>query len=324
LQASQPTSFQLINEDDPDNPVTVAGTGQPVTVTDVERSAHEQHTGVEVSSDPSPAVAVPQSTPTVENEILNGEEVPDLYRGKSARELLDIIQQKEAMVGRQANELGELRNQNGTLRGVVDQAIAMQAGTATPNPVDEVTALTPDSLLSDPDAAISDRLNRALRPLEDRISALTAQERQNEFLGRHKTALEDVNDDAFVNYVKASPYRERLAQKAFQDMRNIDFDAAEELWLGYEDVRGSSTPPAAESEGEQAKATAAPAAARPNPAEAALVTSGTSAGAGDAHSDKTIYSAAALTKLQMEDPDAYYEPNFYNKISVAWGEGRVQ
>lgn len=261
-----------------------------------------------------------QQTPADTEEALSGDDVPEAYRGKSARELLDILSAKEEMIGRQANDLGQLREQNGTLRGVVDQAIAMQAG-SQPNQVqDEDEALTADDLLRDPTAAINRGVRSAMKPLEDKLDSITKTDRQSVFLRNHPTALQDVDDPAFVDYVQKSPYRKALASKAFADMENINFEAAEELWLGYDEVRQAPAQAEAGNETETAVAEETP--AKPNPSEVALVTSGGSGA--DTSADKTIYSAAALTQLQMNDPDKYYEPGFYNKIAQAFAEGRVQ
>lgn len=255
-----------------------------------------------------------QPAPTTE-EGLAGNDIPEQYRNKTARELLDIIRNKDDLYGRQSNELGELRGQVGTLRGVVDQAIALQSrpNAAAPEAEAELTA---DDLLNNPADAIGRGVGKAIKPIEDRLSALDERERRAEFVSRHKTATEDVNDPAFIEFVQKSPYRTRLATKAFQNVDRIDYEAAEELWLAYEDVRGTQEAAAApSSEPTTPKST-------PSASEVALVASGGS-GASPS-SDKTIYSANALVQLQMNDPDKYYDEAFYTKIAQAYAEGRVK
>lgn len=277
------------------------------------------------SASAQPEIAA-QSTPGPAGgeDALTGEDIPEKYRGKSAKELLDIIRDQEQYVGRQSNELGQLREQVGTLRGVVDQAIAAQAGVQPQGGNEDEDDLTADDLLTKPSEAIGKVLQKHLRPIEEKLSGRDRESRQEAFLREHPTAMDDLNDEKFVGWVRSSAYRTRLAQKAFADPTNPDLDAAEELWLGYEDVRekpqGSDT--AADPNAQAAQAEAQPA-DQPSAKEVALARSGGS-GADTSAADSTVYSAAKLTKLQMEDPDAYYEPTFYAKVCKAFAEGRVR
>jgi len=257
-----------------------------------------------------------------DDEALTGEEVPEKYRGKSARDLLDIIRQQEEFTGRQSNELGQLREQVGTLRGVVDKAIALQAGEQPSRNEDEHAELTADDLLNNPTEAINRAVTSALEPVTRRFEDMSYKEQQQDFLSRHETATQDVNDPNFVDYVKQSPYRKRLAEKAFADPNRIDFEAAEELWLGYDEVRASESASTETEQDLNSAGDSVPAKPKPSPSEVALVRSGGSDG--EPSGDSKIYSRSKLVKLQAEDPDTYYDPAFQAKVAAAYREGRVR
>jgi hypothetical protein len=279
------------------------------------------------AQDPAPASADGGLTP---DDI--PEPYRDKYQGKTAREMLDVVVNQESLMGRHSQELAELREQNQTLRGLVDKAVS-----ATPNgPAEQPEApLTDDDFTLRPSEAVAQTsrsvASEMVAPVDERLAKLEGQLLVTDFERSHPTAEADVNDPDFIAFVGKSNYRKQLAQKAFgRGEGNFDYSAADELWVGWEEHRAAQAPtpsgeetpaevPAAP-EGQPAAPAAQPSGSEQQPP--ALVT-GNSSGAGDA-SGKPIYSQSELNRLQGSNPDLYWADDTQAKINAARAEGRIR
>jgi len=272
-------------------------------------------------ADLSAMEAQPAAQAAQEPTVLTGDEVPEKYRGKSAAELLAIVQNQESHIGKQGSELGELRGQVGTLRGLVDQSLALrdEGNLGRRESVTE-DDLTDDQFITDPRDAVTRTVKRETREQNERLARLEKQNAALDFSRRYPEAQTDVEDPRFVEFVQNSQVRGRLANKAFQDLENIDFEAAEELFDLYNDYKTMVpvAPAADESASQEATSQSEEPAARQAPA---MLNTGSSGDVGG--STKPIYSQAALNRLQANDPDTYWATDTQSKINKARAEGRI-
>ena len=159
-------------------------------------------------------------------DVLLGDDIPEQYRGKKARDMLQIAQNQQSLIGRQSQEVGQLREETRRLREMVDRSLAHSLPgaddrTAQPKP------LTKEDFWDKPDEVVPRVLNDGLREDRKRLAQLEYNQRRAQFNSTYQTAAQDVNDPDFVAFVERSPRRQRLANRAFKDLQNIDFDAAE-------------------------------------------------------------------------------------------------
>lgn len=263
--------------------------------------------------------APPASQPTPSQDGLDGEDVPEKLRGKSVRDLLAILREQEQHIGRQANEVG-------TLRKLVDQALEIKSPghasrTAREEPPQE-EQLDADRLLNDPLGSVSRVAKATTKPLEDRLEQLEAERRHQAFIAQHPTAMSDVNDADFVEWVKGNKTRAKLGMKAFPQGQTPDFEAADDLWTLWEEHKAAKAQTSQSEQDEDSAPTP------PKPAPTAKPAPKLLGGAGgkDPGTGKSqrIFSRAKLIKMQAEEPASYYDEAFQAEIMQAYREGRVK
>lgn len=258
-------------------------------------------------------------------DILGTDDVPEQYRGKSAAELLDIVRNQEQLIGRHGEEVGYLREQVGTLRGQVDAALALRdPGKVGQKEFDE-EELSNDDFFTDPADATRRMVDREIRDLREEQRSLQLQRQAQAFEQRHPSASEDLNDQAFADFVGANQRRVGLAQKAMGDADNIDFDAADELWSLYEEYREIKAMKAEPKEDAVASEALEEDRSEREAPELVSGNSGSVVDPGtDRNSGKPIYSQAALNDLMMNDPDTYWSDRVQRDLTSAYAEGRVR
>lgn len=279
------------------------------------------------NADPAPAAPAP--------EVVQGDDVPEKYRGKTATELLSIVRDQESHIGKQGQELGDLRTRNGTLEGLVDKSLALRSpDQGRPAPIEDETSLSDDDFLTDPRDATARTVRQETAGDRDRLARLEASETARQFGVAHPTAGADINDPAFIEFVSKSQVRVGLAQKAFgqgTEVHQIDFNSANELWSLYEDYNSfkpatteeTVTLAAVEEPNTDAAPAAAPAAEDNAPAAPDLVTGNSSDAGGKSNANKPIYSQAKLNRMMLDKPDLYWAADTQAKLDAAYAEGRV-
>jgi negative regulator of replication initiation len=226
------------------------------------------------------------------------EDLPEKYRGKSIHEIVGMHQEAEKLIGRQGGEVGELRS-------IVDdyikanlQATAQQQAAPAPEPVD---------FFEDPNRAVSQAIET--HPTVQRVLQEATQVKQASNLERIKAKHPDMQDvvssAAFAEYVKASPIRMEIFQRADQ---NYDFEAADELISSFKERTRAVT-----------QATQVETEARQQQVRAASTGGGSGANTGGS---KRVYRRADIRKLMKEDPDRYDQ--LAPEILQAYREGRVK
>jgi len=223
-------------------------------------------------------------------------ELPDRYRNKSLEDIIKMHQEAEKVIGRQAQEVGEVRK-------LADELIKQNLG-AKSQPVEKEEPEV--DFFEDPKKAIH-------KTIETHPDVLAAREASAQFrllqakqklAQTHPDYEQVVQNEDFTNWVKSSPIRIGLYAKADAE---ADFDAANELLSTYKELRGVRTKQV------EQQATAA----RQQTMKAVQVDSG-----GTGESSKRVYRRADLIRLKMTDPARY--DALSDEIMAAYAEGRVK
>ena len=222
--------------------------------------------------------------------------VPDKYRGKSLEDIVTMHQEAEKLIGRQAQEVGEVRR-------LADELLKQQLSQKTVQP--PVVENEVD-FFEDPQSAIRKAVTNhpdvlAAKQASQQLRQIQTQAMLNK---KHPDFADVVRDGEFIEWVKASPMR--LNIYAMADA-NYDFNAADELITTFKQIRTSKTQ----------QTTDAGNAVRKQNLSAASVDVG-----GTGESSKKVYRRADLIRLRMTDPNRYesLEP----EIRAAYAEGRVK
>jgi hypothetical protein len=222
--------------------------------------------------------------------------VPDKYKDKSMQDIVRMHQEAEKMIGRQAQEVHEVRS-------LADQLLKRQLETDKVQPVESAPEV---DFFENPQDSIK-------RAIENNPAVLEAKQANLEFK-RMKTAQQlaskhpdfgtIANDTGFQEWVKASPIRLNLYAKADAE---FDFSSADELLSTYKELKQVRTNNVQET-GNKQKAQA-------------LRAAGVDTG-GSGEVAKKVYRRADLIRLKMTDPDRYelLQP----EIMAAYSQGRVK
>jgi hypothetical protein len=243
---------------------------------------------------------VEQPQEEVVQEQVQEDNIPTKYKGKSLDEIIKMHQEAEKLIGRQAQEVGEVRK-------LADELIKRQL---EPKQV-EVPAAKEDEIdfFDNPNKAVSKAVETHPAIQEAKQQAFEfkkmqmLQRLQQEFPDFQETA----NDPEFAAWLKASPVRVQLYAAADA---SADYDSAAELLNTWKYVKPK---PAVVAPPPEVKA------AQKAAVKAATVDVGSSAAA---PTSSKVYRRADLIRLQLENPDRYYA--LQDEILAAYAEGRVK
>ena len=239
---------------------------------------------------------------TQEQETNNSESVvnkllPDKYKNKSVEEIIKMHQEAEKMIGRQAQEVHEVRS-------LADQLLKRQLeGEAKPKEVDN----TPEvDFFENPQTAVQRAIENNPAVLEAKAAALELKKMKTaqQLAAKHPDFGNIAQDSGFQEWVKSSKVRLGLYAKADAE---FDFEAADELLSTYKELKQVRSS-VAKTNGDAQKAQALKA--------AAVDTSGSG------ETTKKVYRRADLIRLKMTDPDRYDQ--LQPEIMAAYSEGRVK
>ena len=221
--------------------------------------------------------------------------IPEKYSGKSLEDIVKMHQEAEKLIGRQAQEVGEMRK-------LADQLIQQNLNKEQPVAKQE----TEIDFFEDPKTAVQ----KAVETHPDIIAAREAAQQfkkmqtQQLLQQKHPDFAEVVGDGEFQEWVKASPIR--LNMFAMADSQ-YDFQAADELLSTFKQIRGVKAKQTADV-GKQVL--------KQNLKAASVDTGGTG------ESSAKVYRRADLIRLKMTDPDRYEQ--LQPEIMKAYAEGRVR
>lgn len=215
-------------------------------------------------------------------------DLPEKFKGKSKVEISKAYTELEKMQGRQAKELGELRQ-------LADSFIKSQLGSGTVKQEDQVNS-TEGQTQQTVDPAFYAQELKKVRRMETELALRE----------KHPDYQEVVKDSEFVDWVKNSKMRTRLYVAADQD---FDFDAADELISTYKERKVNSKTAEVEEQQQQQRSSALKAATTPS-------------GSGGEGTTRKVYRRADLIRLRQHDPQRYND--MADEITLAYQEGRVK
>lgn len=230
------------------------------------------------------------------------DDLPEKYKGKSAKELAEMHSNLEKLMGKQSAEVGELRK---AFDDMVKSSIAAQNNSAQTAPEPEVDDI---DFFTDPKKAVEKAL--ANHPTLKQAQAVAAEMAKEKAIAALQSAHPDMKEvlgnEKFQEWVAASKIRTNLYKEADQ---NYDYDSAKELldlWKEKSHVA------------KQAVATEK--VAQKNEVKKASTGSSRSNPAGQ--STKKTYRRRDIIDLMQKDPKRYEA--LQPEIMKAYAEGRVK
>ena len=238
-----------------------------------------------------------ESEPLGELEVEEAKsDLPAKYRAKSLEEVVRMHQEAEKLIGKQAQEVGEVRK-------LADELLKQNLSSKQQRIQEEEPEV---DFFENPQKAVQATIDKHPDVLAARQAGLEFKRMQiqQKLNAEHPDFSQVVNDAEFQNWVKSSPVRVGLYAKADGE---FDYDSANELLSTFKKLRGIKA-----KQSEQASD-----ATRAKSMKAAQVDVG-----GSGESAKKVYRRADLIRLKMTDP-ARYE-TLSDEIMQAYSEGRVR
>lgn len=221
------------------------------------------------------------------------DDVPEVYRGKSVKDVIKMHQEAQKLIGRQGQEVHEVRK-------LADELIKSQlAPKKVEEPVKQV------DFFENPQEAIRQQIesNPRLAQAEAYAKQAQAEQARMRLMQMHPDAVQIVQNDDFKNWINASKVRQSL----FNSADSYDVDAAHELLSTYKELRAVK----------QQKTAAIDTSSRDRALTAAAVDTG-----GSGETGRKVYRRADLITLKMRDPRKYEAMG--DEILKAYAEGRVK
>ena len=222
-------------------------------------------------------------------------ELPEKYREKSLEDIVRMHQEAEKLIGKQAQEVGEVRK-------LADELLKQNLNSRQ----QQVEIEAEVDFFENPQRAVQETIDRHPDVLAARQAGqeFKKMQIQQKLAQEHPDFGQIAQDADFVNWVKSSPIRLGLYAKADGE---YDYDSANELLSTYKQLRGVKTRQTNEAGETQRKSNL----------KAASVDVG-----GSGESGKRVYRRADLIRLKMTDPDRYEQLS--GEIMQAYQDGRVR
>ena len=231
-----------------------------------------------------------------EKKIEQKPELPEKYRDKSLDDIVRMHQEAEKLIGKQAQEVGEVRK-------LADELIKQNLGSRQQQTRQEEPEV---DFFENPQKAIQRTVDN--HPDVQAARQATLEMRRSQIQQRlaqeHPDFGDIAKDQDFANWVKSSPVRLRIFEQADA---GYDYDSANELLSTYKQLRSVKQKQSSD-DGE---------ATRKQNLKAVGVDVG-----GSGESSKKVYRRADLIRLKMQDPNRY--DALSDEIMQAYIEKRVR
>jgi hypothetical protein len=243
------------------------------------------------------AEAPEQENPEQEEEE---DDLPDKYRGKDVKDIIAMHQNAEHLLGKQGQEVGELRK-------IVDDFINSQTIKEQQKAQTTIEDIDDSAFFENPKETIQKLLDN--HPSVRQSEQLAVQLKQQETLARlkaeHPDFLTIIQDPKFGEWIGKSKIRTKLLEAAD---KQYDYDSADELLTLWKE-RQENIKNAVEIEKKERKQ------------QVKQASSGTSKGSSERPARK-IYRRADIIELMRKDPERYQ--SLAPDIRQAYAEGRVK
>jgi len=222
-------------------------------------------------------------------------ELPEKYREKSLDEIVRMHQEAEKLIGKQAQEVGEVRR-------LADELIKQNLGSRQQTKQEEPEI----DFFENPQKAVQRTVDNHPDVQAARQATLEMRRAQvQQRLAQEHPDFGDIaKDQDFANWVKSSPVRLRIFEQADA---GYDYDSANELLSTYKQLRSVKQKQTSD-DGEITR-------------KQNLKAVGVDVG-GSGESSKKVYRRADLIRLKMQDPNRY--DALSDEIMAAYQEGRVR
>ena len=231
-----------------------------------------------------------------EQKIEQKPELPEKYRDKSLDDIVRMHQEAEKLIGKQAQEVGEVRK-------LADELIKQNLGSRQQQTRQEEPEV---DFFENPQKAVQRTVDNHPDIMAARQATLEMKRSQiqQRLAQTHPDFGDIARDQDFANWVKSSPVRIKIFEQADA---GYDFDSANELLSTYKQLRSVKQKQVSD-EGEVTR-------------KQNLKAVGVDVG-GSGESSKKVYRRADLIRLKMQDPNRYEALS--DEIMVAYQEGRVR
>ena len=231
-----------------------------------------------------------------ERKIEQKSELPEKYRDKSLDDIVRMHQEAEKLIGKQAQEVGEVRK-------LADELIKQNLGSRQQQTKQEEPEI---DFFENPQKAVQRTVDNHPDVQAARQATLEMRRAQvQQRLAQEHPDFGDIaKDQDFANWVKSSPVRLRIFEQADA---GYDYDSANELLSTYKQLRSVKQKQSSD-DGE---------ATRKQNLKAVGVDVG-----GSGESSKKVYRRADLIRLKMQDPNRY--DALSDEIMQAYIEKRVR
>ena len=225
--------------------------------------------------------------------------VPSKYQGKTLEEIVQMHQEAEKLIGRQAQEVGEVRK-------LADQLIQNNLAHQNTQLPQQNKQTEEVDFFEDPQKAIQRAVESHpdVQAAKQTAAQFKAMQTQQQLAAKHPDFAEVVRDGEFQEWVKASPIR--LNMFALADSA-YDFNSADELLSTFKQIKGAKAQQTQDA-GRQALT---------KNLKAASVDVG-----GTGESSQKVYRRADIMNLMMTNPERYEA--LQPEIMAAYAQGRVR
>jgi len=238
-----------------------------------------------------------EEQPAEPEEIQEAEDdIPEKYQGKAIKDIVQMHQEAEKLLGKQSSEVGELRK-------IVDDFVKTQLATNSPQEKDEEEI----DFFADPDKYFEHKLanHPKIKEAEEVSASMKRQEIFNKLQANHPDFQDIIQDSKFGEWVAASKVRTELYQRADQ---KFEYDSADELLTLWKERQNLVTETAEMQEADRKR-------------QLKSASNGNAKGSGEKPSRK-VYRRADIIKLMQTDPKRYTQLS--DEIMAAYAEGRVK
>ena len=234
--------------------------------------------------------------PVVQEETAPKEDdLPEKYKGKSAKEIAEMHQQAERLIGKQGSEVGELRK-------VVDDFISTQTSKESQTEIEETS---PEDFIDNPGKHVKKQIDShpAIKEAQDAAKQMKRTATLTRLNSEYPDLEKIVQDPNFAEWINGSKVRSELYNRAEV---HFDYDSAKELLTNWTDKQERI-----------AKVQETSKIDKDNQLKAASVGS---KGNNEPVSKKK-YRRSDIINLMQTDPDKY--DSLSDEIMLAYQEGRV-
>lgn len=231
--------------------------------------------------------------------------IPSKYQGKSLEEIVKMHQEAEKLIGRQAQEVGEVRK-------LADELIKQQLeARVKPKDAEQSVAQEID-FFDDPKQAVNQAVenNPVLKQMQEQLIRQKQLEALTVIEKKHPDFVDVAKSEEFNEWIQGSKVRKQLYEAA----NNYDADAALELLDTYKSLKGikaqtvQAVDEGVKQVGQQQR-------------QQAMKAAGVQTG-GTGESTKPTYRYADIMKLMMYDREQYNARA--DEFLQAYQEGRIK